>query len=117
MAQGTKYYPGAAFAADNSLKAWPAQSRLWRAYMAGYLAELDGNPDPSTMPGKLTDKNSERYAYNQGATDAGNRVRVTWLNEVPPEEPPPETPTEEGGMESQTSDTTDPLFIPGGDNG
>jgi hypothetical protein len=113
---GRRYYPVGVFEADASaLFPWPPQSRLWRAYVMGYLDFIAGGDNPAKVPGLVTDHNSEAYAYGQGVADATAGIVVPFINEVAPEPPPPIIPeTAEGSvMESET----DPLFIAGGDNG
>jgi hypothetical protein len=114
--EGRRFYPVGVFEADpDALFPWPPQSRLWRAYVMGYLDFIAGGDNPAKVPGLVTDHNSEAYAYGQGVADATAGIAVPFINEVAPEPPPPIIPeTAEGSvMESET----DPLFIAGGDNG
>ena len=118
---GRRYYPVCVFEADASaLLPWPPQSRLWRAYVMGYLDFMAGGDNPAKVPGLVSDKHSEAYAYAQGVADATAGIAVPFINEVapPPVIPEPESRSRKkwkGGMES--SEANSPEFIAGGDNG
>lgn len=109
---GGRYFIQSLFNVDPLLKNVPPQSRLWRAYVQGYLDQMGGVADPNKMPGKLADINSEFAWYSAGGNDAADGIPVDFLNEVAPEPPPPEPEEEVVG-----SQAVDPEFIAGGDNG
>ena len=114
--EGRRFYPVGVFEADpDALFPWPPQSRLWRAYVMGYLDFVAGGDNPAKVPGLVTDPNSEAYAYTQGVADATAGIAVPWIPEVAPEPPPPDP--EGGEANSVATSQEDPLFIAGGDNG
>lgn len=115
---GGRYFIQSIFNADPLIKNVPPQSRVWRAYVQGYLDFMAGVADPSKMPGKLSDTNSEYAWYSAGGNDAADGLPVDFLNERAPEPPPPEPPLEGGGGEADSVATSgdETLFIPGGDN-
>jgi len=111
---GRRYYPVGVFEADpHAIFPWPPQSRLWRAYVMGYLDVIAGGDNPAKVPGLVTDRNSEAYAYAQGVADSEAGIPVPFLNEKAAEVIPAAEP--EGSV--MESETEDPLFIAGGDNG